>query len=70
MLPITAHLARVATAERARSALPGAPVRDASDGDARSTASPRARPLVPTAALRRAADRPEPVAGGSTAVST
>jgi hypothetical protein len=69
MLPIAVDLARAATAERARSARPGAPVRDGSNADARGTASPRARPLV-AAALRRAAGRLEPVAGGSKAAPT
>jgi hypothetical protein len=62
MLPIAAEFVRSATEERARSALPAAPVRRASSALSRPIASPRVRRRV-AIALRRAADRFEPVAG-------
>jgi hypothetical protein len=60
MLPIAAQFAFQATRERARSALPEAPVRRPSDTRDRS-AAPRGRRQL-AAALRRTADRLEPVA--------
>jgi hypothetical protein len=60
MLPIAAYHARSATEERARSALPRAPVRVPSETNARHAGSPRARRRV-AAFLRSAADRLEPV---------
>jgi hypothetical protein len=62
MLPIAAHFARIATEERACSALPLAPVRRVTETRGRTTASPRARRRL-AVALRRAADRLEPVSG-------
>jgi hypothetical protein len=59
MLPIAAQFAVQATHERAHSALPEAPVRP-TDTRARS-AAPRGRRQL-AAALRRTADRLEPVA--------
>jgi hypothetical protein len=60
MLPIAAQFARQATQERARSALPEAPVHRRSD-TRRRLAAPRGRRRL-AAALRRSADRLEPVA--------
>jgi hypothetical protein len=60
MLPIAAQFARQATQERARSALPEAPVHRPSDTRGRS-AAPRGRRQLATA-LRRTADWLEPVA--------
>jgi hypothetical protein len=62
MLPIAAHFVRNATEERTRSALPGAPVLRASSPSGGPVASPRIRRRL-AGALRRAADRFEPVAG-------
>jgi hypothetical protein len=60
MFPIAAQFAREATLERARSALPEAPVPRPSDTPGGS-AAPRGRRQL-AAALRRTADRLEPVA--------
>jgi hypothetical protein len=60
MLPIAAQFASRATQERARSALPEAPVHRLSNRRGRS-AAPRGRRQL-AAALRRTADRLEPVA--------
>jgi hypothetical protein len=59
MLPIAAQFARHATLERSWSALPEAPVRRPSDTRGGS-AAPRGRRQL-AAALRRTADRLEPV---------
>jgi hypothetical protein len=61
MLPIAAQFVCAVTEERARSALPAAPVRRANDTSGQPTVSPRVRRRLATA-LRRAADRFEPVA--------
>jgi hypothetical protein len=60
MLPIAAQFVRQATHERARSALPEAPLRPLSDTRGRS-AAPRGRRQL-AIALRRTADRLEPAA--------
>ena len=60
MLPIAAHSARTAMETHARSALPGAPVRREPDTRSRSLISTDGRRRV-AAALRRTADRLEPV---------
>jgi hypothetical protein len=62
MLPVAAEFVRSATEERARSALPAAPVHRATRISARRIASPRVRRRLADA-LRRTADRVEPVAG-------
>jgi hypothetical protein len=59
MLPIAVHFARRATQDRARSALPEAPVRPPNATRARP-AAPRGRRQL-AAVLRRTADRLEPV---------
>jgi hypothetical protein len=59
MLPIAAEFARRATHERARSALPEAPVTRVSE-ERRATTMAGRRRLA--AALRRTADRLEPIA--------
>jgi len=59
MLPLAAQFARMATHERARSALPAAPVTPVRDQ--RRPTTPRGRRRL-AAALRRTADRLEPVA--------
>jgi hypothetical protein len=59
MLPIAAQFARGATEKRARSALPGAPV--ILESEERRAATPGGRRRL-AAALRRTADRLEPVA--------
>jgi hypothetical protein len=61
MLPISAHHVRAAMEERASSALAGAPVRHPGETRGRATTTPRVRRHL-AAALRRAADRFEPVA--------
>ena len=60
MLPIAAQFARQATKERARSALPEASVHRPSDTLRHSAAARGRRQLA--AAMRRTADRLEPVA--------
>jgi hypothetical protein len=60
MLPVAAQFVREATDARARSALPDAPVRRVSETRRRS-AAPRGRRRL-AGALRRTADRLEPVA--------
>ena len=59
MLPIAAQLVRTATRQQASSALPDAPV--IQDSEERPATTPGGRRRV-AAALRRTADRLEPVA--------
>jgi hypothetical protein len=59
MLPIAAQFVRMATQERARSALPDAPITGVSEE--RRPTTPRGRRRL-AAVLRRTADRLEPVA--------
>jgi hypothetical protein len=61
MLPIAAHLARTATEELTRSALPGAPVRQQRASRPGHAASRSGRRRL-AAALRSTADRLEPIA--------